>query len=83
MGNAVSAVLAAVIGVDSVEEGFYPDRVDVVDLRIENANDHDLHLDTIKMTYHIVARHDRYSYGALQGDPSAQNPSQPESPVKF
>ena len=66
MGNAVSALAAAVIGVDSVEEGFYPDRVDVVDLRIENANDHDLHLDTIKMTYHIVARHDRYSYGALQ-----------------
>ena len=55
MGNAVSAV----IGVDSVEEGFFPDRVDLVDLRVENANDHDLHLDAIRMSYNTIARHDR------------------------
>ena len=59
MGIAFSAA-AAIITVDSVEEGFYADRVDVVDLRIENTNDHDLHLDTIKMSYHTIARHDRY-----------------------
>ena len=59
MGIAFSAA-AAIITVDSVEEGFYADRVDLVDLRIENENDHDLHLDTIKMSYHTIARHDRY-----------------------
>ena len=61
MGNSVSAA-AAVIGVDSVEEGFFPDRVDLVDLRVENDNDHDLHLDAIKMSFLTIARHDRYRY---------------------
>ena len=56
MGNSVSAV----IGVDSVEEGLFPDRANLVDLRVEN--DNDLHLDCIKMSYRTIARHDRYRH---------------------
>ena len=60
MGNTVSAFASATIGVDSVEEGFFADRVDQIELRVVNANDHDLHLDAIAMSYGVVARHDRY-----------------------
>ena len=67
MGNAVSSLASATIGVDSVEEGFFADRVDQIELRVVNANAHALHLDAIAMSYGVVARHDRLDIYCTKG----------------
>ena len=55
--DATKSAAIAVVGVDSVEEGFFSDRVDQFDLCVKNENGHDLRLDTVSMSYRSVALH--------------------------